>query len=67
MTGVKLEKGNDGLGQAYMTPEEAFNKGADLIIVGRGILQASNPVDVAKQYQQAGYQAYINMVESDTK
>ena len=29
------------------TPEEAFNKGADYLIIGRPITDAKNPIDAA--------------------
>lgn len=57
--GVKLSSGGDALGQQYITPEEAIlKKGADVIIVGRGILATDNPVQTAIQYKEAGYKAY---------
>lgn len=62
--GVKLSSGDDALGQQYSTPEDAvINKGADVIIVGRGIIQATDPVSTAKQYQQAGYNAYLQTLK----
>ncbi|OGT37921.1 MAG: orotidine 5'-phosphate decarboxylase [Gammaproteobacteria bacterium RIFCSPHIGHO2_12_FULL_37_14] len=57
--GVKLEAGGDKLGQQYTTPEQAIiENGSDIIIVGRGILQADNPLAEAKRYRQRGWEAY---------
>lgn len=57
--GVKLSSGGDSLGQQYTSPTEAIlNKGADVIIVGRGILATDDPVSAAFQYKESGYSAY---------
>ena len=60
--GVKLEAGTDGKGQQYLTPEIAIKGGSDLIIVGRGITTAPDPVTTAIEYQNAGWQAYQNLL-----
>jgi len=57
MPGVKLEKGSDSLGQQYTSVAEAIAGGADLIIVGRGIIAGNNPKETAIQYQKASYQS----------
>lgn len=57
--GVKLDAGGDGLGQQYLTPEKVIGENrSDVIIVGRGIYQAKDPVAEAKKYRAAGWQAY---------
>ena len=58
MPGVKLQKGTDAMGQQYITVEEAVGGGADCIIVGRGIIQAENPGEVAKIYRNRAWKAY---------
>ncbi|KAK6191441.1 hypothetical protein SNE40_003130 [Patella caerulea] len=61
--GVKLECGKDSLGQQYLTPDEVIGRrGSDIIIVGRGIVQAHDIVKAAKAYQQAGYLAYQQLL-----
>ena len=62
--GIKLQKGSDSLGQQYTTPEMAIiDQDCDIIIVGRGILQASDPVAAAKQYRQRGWEAYCQRLK----
>lgn len=56
--GVQLSVNSDPLGQRYITPETAIlENGNDIIIVGRGILNAPNPLAAAKAYQTAGWAA----------
>lgn len=62
--GVNLSSTGSTFGQQYNTPEIAITEnGSDLIIVGTGIIQASNPEDVAEKYRQAGWQAHLARVE----
>ncbi|XP_034083143.1 uridine 5'-monophosphate synthase [Gymnodraco acuticeps] len=57
--GVQMKAGGDGLGQQYTTPEEVLcNKGSDVIIVGRGILEAPDRRTAAELYRKCGWQAY---------
>ncbi|KAM6934640.1 uridine 5'-monophosphate synthase [Xenentodon cancila] len=57
--GVQLQSGGDSLGQTYTTPEEViFNKRSDVIIVGRGILEAPDRVQAAESYRKSGWDAY---------
>jgi uridine monophosphate synthetase len=59
--GIKLESGFDALGQQYITPEVAVTEnGSDVIIVGRGIITAENPVTEAHKYRERGWYAYLN-------
>ncbi len=57
--GVHLTTDGDSLGQQYVTPQEAIlDHGSDVIIVGRGIVKAMDPLAAAKQYRTAGWEAY---------
>ena len=48
----------DSLAQTYIDPNIAVReRGTDLLIVGRGILQAPDRIEAAKLYNRVGYQA----------
>lgn len=60
--GVNLSKKGDSLGQNYHTPENVIrNNKSDVIIVGRGILEAEDPLKEAQLYQKAGWEAYLSI------
>lgn len=57
--GCKLEESSDKLGQKYNTPEHLVKeKGADIAVVGRGIIESKNQVEVAKAYRDRLWTAY---------
>lgn len=57
--GVKLQPETDSLGQRYRTVEEVIQKDkTDLIIVGRDITHASDPLTAARTYRKAAWTAY---------
>lgn len=62
--GVKLSGGADKLGQQYVTPEKAIlENGSDVIIVGRGITGADDPLAEAKKYRENGWKSYLKRCE----
>ena len=58
------EKANgDGKGQQYNTPQHLVgNKGTDIVIIGRGIIKASDPEGEADRYRSAAWKAYTERV-----
>jgi uridine monophosphate synthetase len=59
--GVQFHSDGDDLGQHYISPERAITQnGADIIIVGRGIYQASHPAASARQYRKSAWEAYLS-------
>ncbi len=59
MPGVNLESKSDKMGQQYVTVQSAIAGGADLIIVGRGIITADDPKAKASLYRETAWQALI--------
>jgi uridine monophosphate synthetase len=59
--GVQCGHSGDSLGQHYISPEQAIleNK-TDIIIVGRGIYQAKDPIAAAKHYRKLAWEAYVS-------
>lgn len=53
--GVRIGVEGDGMGQKYRTPKEACKSGADIIIVGRGILKADDVVKECMKYRDEGW------------
>ncbi|XP_022209789.1 uridine 5'-monophosphate synthase [Drosophila obscura] len=61
--GVKIDESVDKLGQQYQTPEHVIQeRGADIGVVGRGILQASNVQQAAQTYRDRLWAAYKDRV-----
>ena len=58
--GVNLSETGDNLGQQYLTPDVVVrDRKCDVIIVGRGIYTAIDPVSEAIKYKDAGFKAYL--------
>ncbi len=55
--GVHLNAISDQKGQRYQKPEQLTEYGVSSVIVGRGILEASNPIEAAKAYQEHSWKA----------
>lgn len=63
--GVKINETVDALGQQYDTPEYVVKqKGADIGVVGRGILQAKCLETAASQYRDKLWTAYLERISS---
>ena len=61
--GVGLVAKGDKLGQQYRTPYQVIVEGdSDIIIVGRGVYGSGDVVENAKQYQKAGWEAYLQKI-----
>jgi len=62
--GVQRVSGGDALGQQYNSVEQCVERGADVLIVGRGIYgKKGDEVDSeAKWYREAGWAAYLKRV-----
>ncbi|XP_058061085.1 uridine 5'-monophosphate synthase [Anopheles bellator] len=65
--GIKLEDGVDELGQLYDSPDRVVKeRGADICVVGRGILNSKSPAETARIYRDRLWQAYIERITEDT-
>lgn len=54
--GCQISATGDQLGQKYNTPESLLGeKKVDVLIVGRGIYEAENPVEMAQEYQRRSW------------
>lgn len=62
-TGISISSKGDPLGQQYQSPTSAMERGADFLIVGRGIYAGADPVASAKAYREAGWAAYLSRLK----
>ncbi|XP_053208142.1 uncharacterized protein LOC128392183 [Panonychus citri] len=61
--GVNIDVNCGALGQQYVSPEEAvINRGADIIIVGSGILKSEDPLAKLLQFKQRGFNSYLKKI-----
>ena len=63
--GVHIATSKDNLGQQYVSPKDAIEKGADVVIVGRGIYKSNSWADTAKMYRDACFNAYRTCLGSE--
>ena len=57
--GVNLVVGDGEMGQRYGHPRDAVLAGSDCIIVGSGIHRSDSPIESAKQYAEASWNALL--------
>lgn len=57
--GVHLKSDSGRFGQQYKSPYEAIQNGADIIIVGNGIIRSEDIKKVSILYQEEGWNAYL--------
>lgn len=62
--GVSLESNRDSLGQVYSRPENAIEKGADVLIVGRALTEASDVVSAAIEWKKICFDAYTRQCKN---
>jgi len=66
--GVQKSAGGDGKGQQYNTPMRVVAEaGADVIIVGRGVLNAPDRKQEALEYRRQGWAAYEERLRAGRK
>ncbi len=66
--GVKSAAAGDNLGQRYVGAEEAvLDRGADVIIVGRGVTAAGvdGAAEAAQKYRDSGWRALEKRIRGD--
>jgi orotidine-5'-phosphate decarboxylase len=64
-TGINMATKGDVLGQQYQTPSKAVAGGADFLISGRGLYANTDPVAATREYQEAGWSAYLQRIGAD--
>ncbi len=63
--GVSLSANGDNKGQQYTSPADAVEvRGADVIIVGRGIIAAEDQLAAAERYRADAWEALCRRIES---
>ncbi|XP_077300501.1 rudimentary-like isoform X1 [Arctopsyche grandis] len=63
--GVQLNASKDGLGQNYNSPEDVvIKRGADIAVVGRGIIVSEDPAKEAKIYRDKLWEAYEKRISN---
>ena len=62
--GININSKNDSSDQKYITPQEAMKRGADILIVGRGITKSKNILEECKKYQKIGWTEYLKRYQA---
>lgn len=63
--GVNSSVSGDSKGQQYCSPAEAvLERGADIIIVGRGLIKSSDMVTTAESYRTEGWAALSQRISN---
>lgn len=66
--GVQKSAGGDGMGQQYNTPRKVIiEAGTDIIIVGRGVLNAPDRPKEALEYRKQGWLAYEERLRANRR
>ena len=58
--GISLDSNKDLSDQTYMSPSSAISGGADVIIVGRAIVNSKDPAFESRRYRNEGWKAYLD-------
>eukprot|EP01112_Ceratiomyxa_fruticulosa_P020618 TRINITY_DN7080_c0_g3_i1.p1 TRINITY_DN7080_c0_g3~~TRINITY_DN7080_c0_g3_i1.p1 ORF type:complete len:514 (-),score=97.56 TRINITY_DN7080_c0_g3_i1:48-1496(-) len=61
--GVQFSSSGDSLDQQYNSPEQVIKNGSDVIIVGRGVYQSSEPSLEAQKYKVVAWNAYEERIK----
>lgn len=65
--GVNLSPAQDNFKQTYHTPHSVIEKnGSDIIIVGRAIIDAIDPIATARTFRELGWAAYEQRISNHT-
>jgi len=56
--GIKINASTDSFDQQYGTPRDAINAGADILILGRAILESENPKQTAAKYREIAWEEF---------
>jgi orotidine 5'-phosphate decarboxylase subfamily 1 len=61
--GINMQQKTDDFRQQYNSPEYAIGqRGTDVIIVGRAIYGAVDPVAVVQEYREIGWKTYLDRI-----
>lgn len=61
--GIKLKSKTDSCDQQYKSPGEAIQKGSDILIIGRGIINSDNILQTCREYQTEAWKHFLYLKE----